>query len=819
MITRDTLEDGLADVLDYKLVTAQKAELASETEEKVSEQEEKPEEEQSALVEENEDPNPAGLLGGLEGISLTLANGQSSGQVKVVNLYAESNGSVNTEPLEEVLSGGSIDVSDCLVVVNVVAQDAEVFSWTTDAAGTPQDIAPYLIPGGTYRLTEVSTPEGYITASDLYFTVEADGTVKQSNGTLLPPLKMPDGTEASCLEMIDYAEENPNNPDSELPDEVSLTFKLAVVMLPETAEETEASGPIYLPGAKFVIKDAEGNVLKDGNGNPYTFTTEGKEMTLNLSPAIYGDLIKGMENDSQRIFRVVQLKAAEGYQFVDYSEAELTIHKDGEGKISLTLPDKQNVNNVLTFYNRKIPENAVGSITVTKRNYLGETDNQIYAANGATYYVALFADKDKTKRISEVKTIEIRKGYKAATVTFGNLPNGTYYVGETDQYGNLVGTVKDQALAKDPYYAEYVYGQDKNKVVIKADLHAQHPADPENVTIKNHYFNLPSDFTQIISLQITVNLRDENGVALNSKDTLYAGVYTKNSAGAKFGYAGKVAVKMGGAASKTVTVELPMSTDVKYVTARLVDANGKQLVNGAQYKMVINPSYLTLHKGDTQVQNITITADKVKQPETEPQTETEVDITKTKAELKLTKSVKYKGTSIRVNSVYYIGIFDDKELKNLRYKKAMVLNNASELTATLLVNLNKVPSGEVTFYFAEVDEEGNVLKSGKESGYDIDLNKNSITLSKKNMSDEVIVTNNVKSGSSVEQNLVNPGSGFAGDESALAAAQNLSNDSNSSGNTTTGDDSPILPLIIILTVSLLAVVVTAVITYKRRRGK
>ena len=149
----------------------------------------------------------------------------------------------------------------------------------------------------------------------------------------------------------------------------------------------------------------------------------------------------------------------------------------------------------------------------------------------------------------------------------------------------------------------------------------------------------------------------------------------------------------------------------------------------------------------------------------------------------------------------------------------MVLNNASELTATLLVNLNKVPSGEVTFYFAEVDEEGNVLKSGKESGYDIDLNKNSITLSKKNMSDEVIVTNNVKSGSSVEQNLVNPGSGFAGDESALAAAQNLSNDSNSSGNTTTGDDSPILPLIIILTVSLLAVVVTAVITYKRRRGK
>ena len=197
----------------------------------------------------------------------------------------------------------------------------------------------------------------------------------------------------------------------------------------------------------------------------------------------------------------------------------------------------------------------------------------------------------------------------------------------------------------------------------------------------------------------------------------------------------------------------------------------------------------------------------------EPETETEPGIGDGKAELKLTKKVLYKDTPIRINSVYYIGIFDDAELTQLRYKKAMTLSNASELTATLKVNLNKVQSREVTFYFAEVDEEGNVLTGGNEFGYDISLNKNSVTLNNRNMSDEVIVTNSVIVGGSIAQQLADPASGLAGDSAALATAQNLAASDNA--NTQTGDSTPILPLVLVLIVC--AVVIVAVVILKKRK--
>lgn len=205
------------------------------------------------------------------------------------------------------------------------------------------------------------------------------------------------------------------------------------------------------------------------------------------------------------------------------------------------------------------------------------------------------------------------------------------------------------------------------------------------------------------------------------------------------------------------------------------------------------------------------------EPETE--TNTTVDPSNMKAELKLTKKVVYKNTPIRVNSVYYIGIFDDAELTKLRFKKAMTFTDASELTATLKVNLNKVTTNEVTFYFAEVDEEGNVLKGGKEFGYDISLNKNSVTLNLQNMAEEVIVTNSVRDGGSVQQQLTDPTSGFAGNSAALATAQNLASSDNSSENTETGDDNPILLLMIVLAVSVVVIVAVIIFLIVRSKNK
>ena len=163
------------------------------------------------------------------------------------------------------------------------------------------------------------------------------------------------------------------------------------------------------------------------------------------------------------------------------------------------------------------------------------------------------------------------------------------------------------------------------------------------------------------------------------------------------------------------------------------------------------------------------------------------------AELKLTKAVTYKKTPIRVNGTYYIGIFEDAAHKKLLFKKAMSLANASSMTSTLKINLYKLAAPHtITLYFAETDKNGKVVSSGKKSGYDISLNKESVTLSPKNADESIVLTNNVRDGSVAAANLTNPSSGFAGDASALAEAQALSN-GEATASKPTGDDTPYEP--------------------------
>ena len=171
---------------------------------------------------------------------------------------------------------------------------------------------------------------------------------------------------------------------------------------------------------------------------------------------------------------------------------------------------------------------------------------------------------------------------------------------------------------------------------------------------------------------------------------------------------------MGGGSEKTIKAEITMSTETKDVMVKEVDASGNEITNSTVYTTVISPRRL-------RSQRRTAAADRdhrqdpaglCRDRDGNRGRRSKCGESQTAAHQK----VAYKDTAIRVNSVYYIGIFDDPELTKLRYSRAMVLNDASELTASLLVNLDKTETGEVTFYFAEVDEEGNLLESGKDFG-------------------------------------------------------------------------------------------------------
>ena len=672
-------------------------------------------------------------------------------------------------------------------------KDQEVFRWTTDGKTAETDLAPYLIPGGSYYWEEETAPENYNEITIRYdLSADEDGTVRNYNGDTVKELS------------ILYTEKT----------EQVLSLQVAVQDAEAGADNTYA----YLAGARLVIKDEAGQVLTDPEGNPYLFTSTDGIMKLNLDPELYGALAEGLENGGSRTFAVAQIQAPEGYRADGYAEAAVVIAKDGSGSVTLTLDDRyaqdlEDGSQALVFKNRKIPEDAAGTISVTVRSYYN--GQQIYATNGITHYAALFSDPEKTNRISDVLTVEIEKGYKAATVKFENLINGTYYVGETDQYGNLVGTVKEADQARDAFYAQYLLdGKETDQVIIKTDEDIL-DADVEAVSIHNQYFAMLEGFVNTASFNITLQLRDSSGAALSSSETFYAGIYTKN-AGGTYRYIGRKSIKMGGGSEKTIKAEITMSTETKDVMVKEVDASGNEITNSTVYTTVISPQEITLTAGEQQQQTVTIVKTRLASAETETETETE-DPNAGKARLRLTKKVAYKDTAIRVNSVYYIGIFDDPELTKLRYSRAMVLNDASELTASLLVNLDKTETGEVTFYFAEVDEEGNLLESGKDFGYDIELNQDSVTLNSENMEDEIIVTNNVVEGSDVAAALTDPYSGFAGDHAALATAQNLAASANSSDKAQTGDDSPLLPLVGVMGGCAAAIVLLAAVLIRKRR--
>ena len=149
----------------------------------------------------------------------------------------------------------------------------------------------------------------------------------------------------------------------------------------------------------------------------------------------------------------------------------------------------------------------------------------------------------------------------------------------------------------------------------------------------------------------------------------------------------------------------------------------------------------------------------------------------------------------------------------------MQLRNANELTASLKINLYKLKSQQVTFYFAEVDKNGKPVGGAKGFGFNVKTNKNSITLNKDNLEDEFIVTNDIPGGSKAEKRLTDPSSGFAGDAGAVAAAQEIQRTGNSSSSTATGDSTPILPFALAALGALALAVIALLLFRKARRGR
>lgn len=484
-------------------------------------------------------------------------------------------------------------------------------------------------------------------------------------------------------------------------------------------------------------------------------------------------------------------------------------------------------------------KSKAGSVVVTKETRENSIDGDPYyvpeTKEGSkkrripkAYYVTAFTDAALTKPAYNVKYDEDGKVISRTIISKQvDVPYAWYYSNIKSNTGNKTAVLEGLYLDETYYLAEttdakkgIVLQPDKDKNGIKAIWFKTKGASDSRSKIAVKLTSKTAKSVDMVNVyaekglsratyRIKVNVVDSNNKAKSSVLTASFRIWGEDNTH----WGADIPVKLVDTASSTkednsyrwnagdynpfriwgemVSLKDASGNDV-WAKYDLVDPknNYKVLASGSTFKNKISAIqtytknkkhiYIELKPGEKNKHTLEYT---LRERKSEKET----------AELKLTKAVTYKKTPIRVNGTYYIGIFEDAAHKKLLFKKAMSLANASSMTSTLKINLYKLAAPHtITLYFAETDKNGKVVSSGKKSGYDISLNKESVTLSPTNADESIVLTNNVRDGSVAAANLTNPSSGFAGDASALAEAQALSN-GEATASKPTGDDTPYEP--------------------------
>ncbi len=314
------------------------------------------------------------------------------------------------------------------------------------------------LPVGTYRFIETGAPEGLIFTGEPYeFSITRAGEAAQINGR--------------------YARSSGEVVELEI---VNRQTRLEVDKLDENGN--------LLAGATLVLKDALGNAIHNENGEPeYIFTTEGVTFLLKrVAPGSY---------------LLSEVQAPEGYQIAE--DVPFVITGDELTPVKVTMTDK------------KIPKKTNRSLTVTKHLMLTELEDDLLASD-VTFYVALFSDQERTHRVSDVKAVVFQNS-AVNSVTFENLGEGTYYVGETyaDGVALTSGMIGDVVFT--PEYgknAEFTFegksGQDGQQ---------------GEAEVRNVFMEIPEGFYLSGEIEITKKVV-KDGKKYKSKDTFYARVFS-----------------------------------------------------------------------------------------------------------------------------------------------------------------------------------------------------------------------------------------------------------------------------------------------------
>ena len=242
-----------------------------------------------------------------------------------------------------------------------------------------------------------------------------------------------------------------------------------------------------LEGAHIQIIDENGNVVEewDSKKEPHAVT--------------------GLKTGVTYILR--ETVAPDGYELT--TDTTFVLKEDGTVDTTKTTTTMKDGVLLVEDMPKPTPNTTVA---VTKRLVTAAGD--VITAIDQTFYVALYADSDCTKRISDVKAL-VFKNASSATVTFDNVTAGvTYYVGECDKDGTsyLADVTADGTV----YTVEFGNGN-----VVKVE----NAGGSSAVYFDNSFMKTPDGYYKEGKLTITKKLRDAEGNAINSEETFYAGIF------------------------------------------------------------------------------------------------------------------------------------------------------------------------------------------------------------------------------------------------------------------------------------------------------
>lgn len=413
----------------------------------------------------------------------------------------------------------------------VIYKKDDVIDTWISKEGEVKDFGSVIVAGGEYILEETNAPEGYAYTTDVRFSVDKDGTVNVAKEYVAE-----DGT-------------------------ILIKDDITHVVINKVDEE---GNPVA--GAKLVIKDSDGKVIFNSDGTPkYSFTSREEAIDLGQIPA--GNYI------------LSEIEAPEGYEV--------------SADVPFTVNDKNDSVNTVTMTDKREKTDNLGKIKVTKTISLGEDDLSI-GADEAVFYTALFSNQERTKRVSDVKAL-VFKNEAATSVTFENLAEGIYYVGETDEYGNLIDSNENDyhfvPQYPDGYTAEISSG------VFEVEK-----------SINNRFDELPEGYFYNGTINITKKVLKGTD-AYTTDNVYYAGVFTDPDYTEL--YTDPIKLEMNGESETTVSVSVALGDDPKaevtyYVTE--TDEDGVPLENGTDllFTISVSESKVTM-SGENSEKDVTIT--------------------------------------------------------------------------------------------------------------------------------------------------------------------------------------------------------------------